>query len=623
MAGDESSAQTNNAPDVGAKPRRSTVACRRCRRLRTKCIHTGAPPCDSCRTAGAEVATECHFARRGEKDVDREFRIRPRKQVAQGVSPQQPTSFLGNQPTPVNSSSFPASVSPTAETLLLLAGQRSENLPPRDEIVEGCRVFTTSYFQLGFLPKSVFLERLARDEQHSISKFLIVSILSISARFTPSLVHRYGSASNATDIFMKHASRMVPEEMYEPSLERVQGFFLLAIAEWGNGDKNRSSMHMGIAVRMAALLKLHREETYQLPAHAAAEDIVQAESARRTFWMIQSQENLHSGHSTPVSFSPEDITALLPCTEADFAFGLRPETRAALPRTPPARADPRLLNPVDRSLFATLIQAHNLWGQVARRACQPERESLGSGPTSAPWEETSDDAQLMHALRDWEAELPARHEWSVWNLRGWKAESLHLAYLSIVMVLRLSNIVTRRIYMEDIVLAITEGSGGSGGAPPGFWQLMSDEIFSNVLRLHEQIDAYFSMRTQEEGFPAILVFCIYICGSLASHLWKYPQLCEDISGKAEEMAMRSLQILTDLHHAWYVVFAPGNLLFESWEPLDLACRLAFAISAIIRALETIIYAEQGMLTNSSGQRHDGGSSNFAKSQHLWARLRCP
>jgi hypothetical protein len=51
-------------------------------------------------------------------------------------------------------------------------------------------------------------------------------------------------------------------------------------------------MDMGVAVRMAALLKLHREETYQLAADASADQIVRAESARRSFWMIQSQENL-------------------------------------------------------------------------------------------------------------------------------------------------------------------------------------------------------------------------------------------------------------------------------------------------------------------------------------------
>ncbi len=52
------------------------------------------------------------------------------------------------------------------------------------------------------------------------------------------------------------------------------------------------------------------------------------------------QDNLHSGPYKPVSLGPSDITALLPCDEADFEAGRIPEKRAALDGTPPAIADP-------------------------------------------------------------------------------------------------------------------------------------------------------------------------------------------------------------------------------------------------------------------------------------------
>lgn len=60
-------------------------------------------------------------------------------------------------------------------------------------------------------------------------------------------------------------------------------------------------------------------------------------------------------------------------------------------------------------------------------------------------------------------------------------------------------------------------------APPSFWETMSEELFKNVYSLYEQIDAYLPLRSREEGFPPIIVFCAYICGSLASYLWKTPQ----------------------------------------------------------------------------------------------------
>lgn len=66
-------------------------------------------------------------------------------------------------------------------------------------------------------------------------------------------------------------------------------------------------------------------------------------------------------------------------------------------------------------------------------------------------------------------------------------------------------------------------SGDANSTRAKFWENMSYELFSNVLGLYEQIDAFFSHRSSDEGFPAMIVFCVYICGSLASYLWKWPQ----------------------------------------------------------------------------------------------------
>lgn len=75
-----------------------------------------------------------------------------------------------------------------------------------------------------------------------MSLFLLLSILSVSARFTPCLIERYGGGANATEYFIKKATEMVPSEMYKSSLDRTQALFLLAIADWGNGNKDRSSV---------------------------------------------------------------------------------------------------------------------------------------------------------------------------------------------------------------------------------------------------------------------------------------------------------------------------------------------------------------------------------------------
>ncbi|CAK7221591.1 hypothetical protein SBRCBS47491_004579 [Sporothrix bragantina] len=578
-------------PTTHKPPRhRGTKACRRCRRLRNKCIHDhGQTPCQGCAAAGPETAASCAFPLRGERDVDREFRRRPRP----AAPPHQQEQRTSVHPPVVHPSRLP----PPGHL---------EGWPPHDEVVDGCRVFVTCYFQLGFLPRSLFIERLVQAPDES-NKFLLSCLLAISSRFTPSLVQRYGSRTAATDHFLGLAQSQALVEMYAPSLERTQAFFLLSIAEWGNSDRDRSAIDMAVALRMALLLRLHKEETYAAstpnntsspaavgntptpraagvtprangasagaiaaapptphittasatprsvtaPSPAAslgtssatADHVVRLESARRTLWMIYSQENLHSGTSTPAPLSLEDTTALLPCDEADFSFGAVPAVRAALEGTPPARDDPSLAIHPERCLFATLIQAHSLWGRVARHAT---RDALWGGARGSAY------IQITESLRRWEATLPTRHRWSLWNLRGWRSEGLHLAYLSVVMVLRLSNIVIRRVFLDEMITTLqSPGSPQVTAVELATWQRVSYDLFDNVVELHEQVTAYFSMRTPDEGFPAILVFCVYMCGSLASYLWHNPSLCPHVSPvEAEEMALGTLRILSELYTAW-------------------------------------------------------------------------
>ncbi|ETW83049.1 hypothetical protein HETIRDRAFT_450741 [Heterobasidion irregulare TC 32-1] len=203
---------------------------------------------------------------------------------------------------------------------------------------------------------------------------------SLSAHFTPCFAACYSDPDCATEHFMLQAVGLVLHEMYKPSLERTQGscvlpalpstappsdcpHFLLSVTEC-HGDRDRSFMHMGIAARMAGLLRLHREETYRLLPDASAEDVIASEVARRTFWMIASQDNLQSAMNTPAPFLLRNISALLPCDEQDFALG------SALHAREPSRSNnSTLIGTPSRSLFAVLIQAHNLRGQVTHHAC--------------------------------------------------------------------------------------------------------------------------------------------------------------------------------------------------------------------------------------------------------------
>ena len=115
-----------------------------------------------------------------------------------------------------------------------------EGLPPLEELIEGVNRFTHRYFQLGFIHKTDFPDQLRKDHR-SVSLFLVLTILCTSARFTPSLVARYGSKDSATEFFMERASAMAIWEMWKGSnLERCQAYYLLGVAQQGTGAAETS-----------------------------------------------------------------------------------------------------------------------------------------------------------------------------------------------------------------------------------------------------------------------------------------------------------------------------------------------------------------------------------------------
>ncbi|GAA5823409.1 hypothetical protein JCM11251_000625 [Rhodosporidiobolus azoricus] len=414
---------------------------------------------------------------------------------------------------------------PTSPTL-----RHDDLLPPHDELVEGCKAFLSSYFQLGFISESVFLEQLEQDPS-SISTFLLLSILTISARFSPSLVKRFGSRRAATAAFSARATGLVPEEMLKPSLENTQAFFLLGVSKWGGGYGQKSWMLMGIAVRMAGLLRLHREESYQLPPDAEPEEVVRSELARRTFWILVCHDNLTSGSNRPASFSPCEVTALLPCDEEELAFGIPPTARASLPGTNAAALHPSSTLLPSRSLFASMITAHYLFGKVASLACNSE-----SAPLSQPWLPTSKFSQLSEELQLLSSQLRMLSAWLISSSRGY------------------------------IYPAAVEGSLPNDAAPPGFWKALAAKMSRDARELLQQVETFFSFRAVSEGFPPIMVFGVFAAGDLASYALRWPQLCPDLAPFASSMVQRSLDLLEQLQEAWPCAARWHSTLAQSTTP---------------------------------------------------------
>ncbi|KAI1501631.1 hypothetical protein F5X99DRAFT_381949 [Biscogniauxia marginata] len=587
-----------STPGASTAPvkRRAPIACRRCRRMRSKCVHDKAAPCKSCKEAN--VPDECEFPSRGDVDQDRQFR-HPRQRTDR--KPKSDIIRVKKEP-PVSPALLHNALVDCRPPGL---AHEWDLLPSIDIVIDNIDTFTKHFYQLGFVPKKAF-PRGVRENPESMSVFLLLSMLCISARFNQYFIKTYGDGLKAATEFMQRAQRLAIHELYqEPTLERCQAFYLLSIAEQGSGKSNTSYISAGIAFRMAALMRLHREEAYSLiTTKSPLEHRIRAESARRTFWMLHSQDNLHSGPYKPVSLAASDITALLPSDEADFDAGRIPEHRAALEGTPPAIQNPSLVSLRPRSLFASLMQVHNYWGIIARRVLCNEKDWR-------PNDEDSEYARLNQRLIDWERNLPSEHGFGKILLGGYRHYTEDLAYLSLTGCLRLCHMVLRRAYLDEM---LRHAHGNPANPEVRFYQNMASELFCNVRLLYEQIDSHFETGTPVESLGSqMAAFTVYSCGLLASYLCKFPQLDaqhvgNDLQAAQDEGRMiysRSLAILRAYQGTWPLTETWCNGL-EKWYSDSNPKRISFQAGTMTDGKEPQPYALGAMhprITTTAFQNH--------------------
>ncbi|KAI1778988.1 hypothetical protein F4818DRAFT_437789 [Hypoxylon cercidicola] len=553
----------------------------------------------------APIACRSVFPTRGEMDQDRQFR-HPRMRADK------------KSKSDIKVKREPPSPGLLHKALADYRPLKLENewdlLPGVDAVVDGINTFTRNYYQLGFIPKKRFPKQV-QDNPSSMSVFLLLSILAISSRFNKAMIEAYGDGLKAATEFMHKAQCLAIHELYQqPTLERCQAFYLLSIAEQGSGKSNTSYISAGIAFRMAALMRLHREEAYSpITSQSPVEHRVRAESARRTFWMLHSQDNLSSGPYKPLSLAPGDITALLPSDEAEFEAGKIPEQRAALDGTPPAVQNPRLTSLRPRSLFASLMQAHNLWGIIARRV-------LFNKKCGRPNDGGSEYAKLKRRLLDFEQNLPNEHTFNKIMLSGHRFYAEDLSYLGLTGCIRLCHIVLRKEHMEDM---IRHAQGNPSNPEVKFYKDMAAELFFNVRKLYSQIEAHY-----EDGVVVGRVgsqmagFIIYGCGLLASYLCKFPQLeahhagqnLETIQAEGRTMYTRIVTVLRECQKAWPLAETWCNGL-EKWYKDPNPKRISFQLGTMTDGKEPQPYALSVLhpRTTTSGVQSDA-IVNFSRSR---------
>jgi hypothetical protein len=224
---------------AGPKSHRASKACSRCRRYRTKCIPgptLGEAPCQQCLQLGItdqwSVPRSLHghpacvyviaddtsvYMPRGHSYADRNVRPHPRFRPPTRPLAADDQHRRRPGPGPSISSSPSTSINGRSQS----TSAALDPLPPPQEITEAVDNYVSSYFQVGFIHKPLFLDRYRQDPR-SVSVLLLLAICSVAAPFSPSLSARYGGKGKAIGHFLEQANGIAAGEMLVPTLARTQ-----------------------------------------------------------------------------------------------------------------------------------------------------------------------------------------------------------------------------------------------------------------------------------------------------------------------------------------------------------------------------------------------------------------
>lgn len=349
--------------------------------------------------------------------------------------------------------------------------------------------FFQSYFQLGFLHRPSFLHQL-QTRPESVSTFLLLSMLAISARFTPSLAAKHGSPFRAAEHYASKAHALILGELVEPSIDRVQALYLLGIHDFGNGTAFRSKLFANMARQMAEALNLHED--------VPGASVIENETRRRTWWFLGMDALGTVGSATGV-FDPLAMPVPLPSQEQDFTFGVKSRTPQYFPGATSAIAKQNPTVPGEMSLLAALLTVMSIFGRTARALSQSSSAS-NDETMIPPWQPGSLLLNTQRSLQSWLGVLSPLQKWSTNNLLAYRTQHLDLGFGCVFVDYHAINILVRRAYLPQMIRALapsnkgdTAASAVNGVVPPDgveYWAQMARKLVEHafdIVELHEEV----------------------------------------------------------------------------------------------------------------------------------------
>ncbi|CCT71169.1 uncharacterized protein FFUJ_08782 [Fusarium fujikuroi IMI 58289] len=536
------------------QPIRSSIACLRCRRSKIKCDNDGGnSPCDTCVKGGHQ----CHYPEAvppPPKRNDSPTTGKPEKEPQQ----EKKRTRKGDD-IPKWSSERSAVYAAGVLSYPFLTTELWDQL---------LNIYKLHYAtELSFLHLPSMKEKMSsgsgqENEDSSELNLVLLGILMLTARFHPDLV-RYvthlpsqNSSGSRTSTSKTKSGPLYASDFFATALttalgplrtvmdtltvERIQCFLMLGLFEWSQENNSSAWMYLGVAIRMAKLMRLEQDDRRMAILENQAPDTkrfekkspeiaIIRETRRRTMYSCFILDRLMScGSERPLSIAVESMLIQLPCSEMAFDLSLQVYTGLLQPHE--GSIQPQIN---DNSTLSRLAKLVEIWGEISRYS------SIGGRlqDTHPPWNPRSTFYKLREKMIAFDKGLPDTFTLSRQNYYRHDNHQATNTYVSLHMLASVCHIVLNREYLPFLPLRCRGPHGTPmvnqtvlNFAPDRFWEESAEDVFQSSRSIIDLV----GVSKEKLPLSSLSIFSIWLAGFISIYAHHFPQMDTSHRSRSEQ-----------------------------------------------------------------------------------------
>ncbi|KAI1014233.1 hypothetical protein LB504_008742 [Fusarium proliferatum] len=614
------------------QPIRSSIACLRCRRSKIKCDNDGGnSPCDTCVKGGHQ----CQYPEAVPPPPKRNDS--PTTGKSEKEPQQEKKRTRKGDDIPKWSSE---------KSAVYAAGVLSYPFLTAELWNQLLNIYKLHYAtELPFLHLPSMKEKMSsgsgqEKEVSSELNLVLLGILMLTARFHPDLV-RYvthlpsqnssGSRPStsktkpgplyASDFFataLTTALGPLRTVMDTLTIERIQCLLMLGLFEWSQENKSSAWMYLGVAIRMAKLMRLEQDDRRMAILENQAPDTkrfkkspeiaIIRETRRRTMYSCFILDRLMScGSERPLSIAVESMLIQLPCSEMAFDLSLQVYTGFLQPHQ--GSSQPQINDDSTLSRLAKLVE---IWGEISRYS------SIGGRlqDTHPPWNPGSTFYELREKMIAFGKDLPDTFTLSRQNYYRHDNHQATNTYLSLHMLASVCHIVLNREYLPFLPLRCHGPQGPPmvnqtvlNFGPDRFWEESAEDVFQSSRSIIDMV----GLSKEKLPLSSLSIFSIWLAGFISIYAHHFPQMNASHRSRGDQAeSPRTAENLSILEQGQ--AGTACQALRRAVTYLPGAQRYLDNLEAVDRCFTQAKNSTQGSLSLRLGGVGNGGQLNQTRSQ---------